>query len=97
MRDWAKRQEQNIYYIKKGEETMEYGKIQQYFKEAQYEDITVLAAKMEPTQIQDTDIIRKVAESYRKLGKIPECISWLERLVIIKPESRYIDKLKDLY
>ena len=76
---------------------MEYGKIQEYFRNAQYEDITVLAAKMEPTKIQDIDIIRKVAESYRKLGKTKESISWLERLVIIKPEYRYIDKLKDLY
>jgi len=76
---------------------MEHKKIHEYFKLGQYEEIAHMADGLNEKQIEDTDIIRKVAESYRRLGKAKESIPWMERLVVLKPESRYLDKIKDLY
>ncbi len=76
---------------------MEYEKIHKYFKKGQYEEIALLATKMDKKQIDDADIIRKIGESYRKLSRTEESIPWMERLVCLKPEPRYMDKLKDLY
>ena len=60
---------------------MEYEKIQKLYQEEQYEEIAHMADGLNEKQVKDTNVILKIAESYRKLEKIKECIPWMERLL----------------
>ena len=51
---------------------MEYEKIQKLYQEEQYEEIAHMADGLNEKQVKDTNVILKIAESYRKLDKIKE-------------------------
>ena len=76
---------------------MEYEKIEEFYKEEQYESIIDIAANLNAKEINNHNLVREIAESYRKLDKIKESIPWMERLLELKCESRYMEKLLDLY
>jgi len=71
--------------------------LNEYFREGNYHKIIELYENKMPSDVSDINEVRKVAESYRRLGKIKDSICWMERLVTLQPDNRYLDKLKELY
>jgi len=69
----------------------------EYYRERNYEKIIELYKEAQPADITDADVVNKVAESYRRVGKVADAITWTERLVELKPERRLLERLCEMY
>lgn len=71
--------------------------ITELYRKEEFEKITELYADLEIEQINESVPVLRIAESCRKMQKWEQCIKWTEWLIQLKPEARYLVKLKELY
>ena len=76
---------------------MELAKIKELYRNNEYEKIAEEYWNVEPKMVTDALAVMWIAESFRRVEKWLLCIKWSEWLTELKPEARYLDKLKDLY
>lgn len=67
------------------------------FREGKFKEIVEKYAILEIEQFQDSRAVFQIAESCRKMQDWKQCIKWTEWLIQLKPEARYLVKLKELY
>lgn len=71
--------------------------IHEYYSKGEYGKVIELYKNVQPGEVMDWNIVNKVAESYRRLGKIKEAIPWMEQFVELKPERRFLERLNEMY
>ncbi|MBQ7927071.1 MAG: AAA family ATPase [Lachnospiraceae bacterium] len=71
--------------------------LNEYYREGSYEKVVALYAGIIPEEISEENVVMKVAESYRRLGRVKEAALWMERLVELRPQRRQLEHLSRLY
>ena len=71
--------------------------LHEYYREGNYEKVIELYMDVNPQDVAEENIVMKVAESYRRLGRIAGAIAWMERLVELRPERRPLERLSEAY
>ena len=71
--------------------------LNEYYREGNYEKVIELYIDVNPSEITEENIVMKVAESYRRLGRTAGAIVWLERLLELRPERRPLERLCEAY
>lgn len=76
---------------------MDESHIKELYQSGAYHEVIESCKNFAPEQTVDTDIIWRVAESFRKTGDIQKNIIWMERLVQLEPKRRYLERLEEGY
>lgn len=76
---------------------MDTERVKELYVNKQYMEIVEIAQKYAPCDVEDMDILTRVADSYYKLGSMQMSAIWQERLIEINLRRRHLEKLSDIY
>ena len=71
--------------------------IKELYANNQYGEIVEIAQKFAPYEVEDIDVLTRVADSFYKLGSMQMSALWQERLVELNSRRRHLEKLSDIY